>query len=138
MKKFVVVGLFALLGGATSGTCACDENGLRIVTIPGGGLQAIYNVTCPILWELVEIYETGNVKVGNPDVMNMVDERIRDLNEFITQQKICKDVDFPLAVALNFCSDLHEGFDMEDEQKIGEEIIQRWKDLGLSQKTEKQ
>jgi hypothetical protein len=137
MKKFVVVGLFALFGGATGGACDEGEFG-RGVKISAEEYQALYDRMYPILEELVEIYETGNVKVGNSDIMNKVDGMIRDLDGFITPQEICKGLDFPLAVTLNFCSDLNEGFDMEDEQKIGEEIIQRWKDLGFSRKTERQ
>ncbi|MDR3224334.1 MAG: hypothetical protein LBT03_01985 [Holosporales bacterium] len=134
MKKFVVVGLFALFGGATSGTCTYNENGLRKIVVDLGEFQALYNVTCSPLWKLVEIYETGNVKVGNPDVMDEVDGMIRELDGFITPQKICKSLDFSSAVEVYLCSDLN-GYDTEDEQKIGQEIIQRWKDLGFSSKT---
>jgi hypothetical protein len=135
MKKFVVVGLFALFGGAASSTCACDENGLLrrgVEVFDGGGLLALCDKMDSILEELVEIYGTGNVKVGNPDVMDEVDKRIRDLDRMATPQE------FRFAVKLYFCPNLYPNVDMEGEQKIGEEIIQRWKDLGFSRKTEKQ
>jgi hypothetical protein len=129
MKKFVVVALLL----ATCGVCVCaEEESNAQITISAGEYQDIFDKTCSVIEDLVRIYETDSENLKRPDVISAVDEKICELNEIITLQKIRKEIDFSWVVKAQLCSDWHPGFNMEEEQKIGEKIITRWRALRAS------
>ncbi|MDR3224493.1 MAG: hypothetical protein LBT03_02905 [Holosporales bacterium] len=127
MKKFVIV---ALLGGIACGSCMCTGVGSR--TEDGRPIvPACYDKASLILECLVTIYQEFDVRPGNPDAMGIVDREIYELARMADPLEVRCAIDLYFNPAHYFCPNPD---DMEEEQKIKVEIIQRWKDLGLSSK----
>jgi hypothetical protein len=78
------------------------------------------------------MYREFDVKPWNLDVINVVDEGIRRLARMADPLEVRRVIDLYFNPKYYFCPDPD---DMEEEQKIKVEIIQRWKDLRLSRKT---
>ncbi|MDR3224078.1 MAG: hypothetical protein LBT03_00605 [Holosporales bacterium] len=122
MKKFVIV---ALLGGIACGSCVCADvesrtEGDRPIS------DTFYEHSYCVIGDLVEMYREFGEKPWNLDV---VDEGIRILARMADPLAVRHALDHYFDPKYFICDDV------EEEQKIGQEIIQRWKDLGFSSKT---
>jgi hypothetical protein len=128
VKKFVVGVLFALLGGVTCDASSIWDELRKLMS--SEEYKVLHDKTRPIIEELVEVYKTGKVISENQDIMDKVDDKIRELNDMVTKPKIHKHLDLQLAIELHFCPSMAVE-EIGEERSIGYEIIERWTHLNF-------